>query len=79
MREQKIYCRNCYCRLDRAAAIPRCGYCDRTFDPLDPASYLPRPFPAKSRIATQLIGGAIVSVIVAFVVSFFQLAAASGH
>jgi hypothetical protein len=79
MTEQRMYCRSCYCRLDATAEFPRCVYCDRAFNPSDPRTFLPRPFPGKSRIALHLIGGVIVSVVVAFVVSFFQLAAASGH
>jgi hypothetical protein len=74
-----MYCRNCYCKLEASAEVMRCMYCDRAFNSAQPKTYLQRPFPSRWRILFQVLGAAVVSIMAAFVVSFFQLASASGH
>jgi hypothetical protein len=74
-----MYCRNCYVRLDPAAPDRRCPRCNRGFDPDNPATYLRRPFPDKGKIIRYLVITSIITLLVAFVVSFFQMAVASGH
>ena len=56
-----------------------CPWCDRPFNPAEPSSYLPRPFPDKWRIAGYVLLTTIISIAVAFVVAFFQMVGASGH
>jgi len=74
-----MYCRNCYCKLDETAAIPQCGFCGREFKPLEPRTYLERPFPSKSRILMQLVTTAAASIFVAYVVALFQMGPIGGH
>jgi hypothetical protein len=72
-----MYCRRCYAMLD--ASEFACRRCGRRFDPLDEGSYLERPFPGIGKITGYLFLTTAVSLVVAFVVSCFQLAAAGGH
>jgi hypothetical protein len=57
----------------------RCPKCDRKFDPANPKTFLPRPFPGKFKIIFHIIATTLVCIALAFIVAFFQLAAASGH
>ena len=79
-----MYCRKCYAKLDQAPFDPltdfhNCPQCNRAFDPANKSTYLARPFPGIARIIRYVIATTIVSLIVAFIVSFFQLVGASGH
>jgi hypothetical protein len=74
-----MYCRKCYTKLDPDEQFPRCSKCDASYNPGDPSTYLPRPFPGKRRIIWYIIQTSIISLVAAFVVSFFQMANASGH
>jgi len=72
-----MYCRKCYTKLAPDFTIcPRCGL---VFDADNPVTYLARPFPDKWRIAKYVFITSIISIVAAFVVSTFQMAAASGH
>ena len=57
----------------------RCEKCGRVFDPANAKTYLAQPFPDRSKIVLHVIATSLVCIGVAFVVSFFQMAAASGH
>ena len=72
-----MFCRRCYARLDASEFV--CRRCGRRFDPLDERRYLKRAFPGVGGIVGYVVLTTVVSLVVAFVVSFFQLAAASGH
>ena len=74
-----MFCRKCYTELDGAVESRRCPKCRREFDPSDRGSYLLRPFPDTKKIIIQIIGTTIVGFIVAWIVSFFQIAGSSGH
>jgi hypothetical protein len=71
-----MFCRRCYADLHQAFDS-RCMRCDRSFDPNNPSSYLPRPFPSRRRIivhtVTMLILATIVSAIVAAFISMAQM------
>jgi len=74
-----MYCRKCYAPLDRADEVYLCPKCGRPFEPTNPRTYLPRPFPSKSKIFIQVIGTTIVAFLIASVVALFQIAGTSGH
>ena len=74
-----MYCRKCYAELDAMVEDVRCPQCGRRFDPANAGTYLARPFPDTRKIILYILATSIVSVVVAFVVATFQLAAASGH
>jgi hypothetical protein len=57
----------------------RCLNCGRVFDPAKPRSYLRVPLPGAFRIIMYVIITSVISIAAAFVVSLFQLSAASGH
>jgi len=72
-----MYCKRCYAELRETAN--KCLSCKRPYDPADPATYLNRPFPEKWTVAKHIAYTTLIGVIVAYVVSFHQLAAYSGH
>jgi predicted amidophosphoribosyltransferase len=74
-----VYCRKCYAQLDRDPVTSRCPRCGRPFDPENPRTYLNRPFPNPVRIVLLIVVTSIICIAAVFVVSFFQLAGASGH
>ncbi len=72
-----MYCRKCYVKLD--PADPCCRRCYRVFNPADPSTYLTRPFPGVWKVIGYVLLTTVISIVAAFVVSFFQMAAMSGH
>jgi hypothetical protein len=74
-----MYCQNCYAKLNPADDPKRCPKCNRKFDPNDPWTYHPRPFPDVPMIVWNIITTTLVGTVVAFVIATFQLAIASGH
>ena len=74
-----MYCRKYYAKLDPASEAYHCPQCHRGFDPSKPSTYLARPFPGMWKIMGYILGTTIVSIIVASIVAFFQMAGASGH
>ena len=77
--ERRRFCSKCYASLAEAVGERRCLNCGRAFDPDNPATFLPRPFPGVGRIIVHLIVTTVIGVMAAYVVAFFQLASASGH
>jgi hypothetical protein len=74
-----MYCQRCYADL-RSAPEPWCPTCGLGFDPGDPKTFRPRPFPGKRRIILHLIATTLVGVAVAGIVALFQTAVLpSGH
>ena len=78
MTKPPMFCRKCYADLSMADQ-GACRKCGRLFDPANPRTYLPRPFPSTGQIVGYLIATTMVAIAVAGVVSFHQLASTSGH
>ena len=64
-----MYCEKCFSKLDPSAETQCCPRCGRGFDPADPKTYLPRPFPDKWMIITYVAATTIISLAAAFLVA----------
>lgn len=71
------YCRKCYANLE--GATDTCPDCETRFNPEDPKTHLPRPFPTRSQVFGHLVGTTLVAVAAAFVVALHQISRTSGH
>ena len=56
-----------------------CRECGRRFDPNRPRTYLVRRFPSVGQIIMTLFWTTLFGIVCAWVVSFHQMAAMSGH
>ena len=65
-----MFCRRCYADLQQAFDS-RCVRCDRPFNPNEPSSYLPRPFPSRRRMIVHVVATLILATIVSVVVAGF--------
>ena len=85
-----MYCRRCYADLEQASVYRkdthdhgppyiefRCTRCNRPFNPDQPKTFLPRPFPPRRRIilhtVLNLLLATLISVIIAFFVATAQM------
>ena len=73
-----MFCKNCYGPLADVSEA-KCPKCGRVFNPLDPRTYLLRPFPSAGQVVGHVLITTVVGVSVAFVVAFFQMTRTSGH
>jgi hypothetical protein len=73
-----MFCKRCYANLDQATD-GRCLRCRRPFDPNQPTSYLPRPFPSRRRMIIHTIVTLILATIVSAAVAGFVAVFQSAH
>jgi hypothetical protein len=73
-----VFCKKCYSRLANVDC-EKCPQCGRAFNPLDPRTYLRRPFPSAGQIIGHVVATTLVGAGVALVVAAFQVTRTSGH
>lgn len=68
-----MFCRKCYANLDQAIE-GRCLRCKKPFDPANPSTYLPTPFPSRGKIiAHSVITLGLTTIVSAIVAGFLAV------